>query len=309
MCATCIICGTNSHGELYCGSCKKTLDGRVVRGTKGFAKENLRGKVSKYTRIFDDHRSKLENTVEDSYLALDKFVDKFRKTQLEGLPYVTKVSGSIEEYFNRFKSDDPLVFMCFKTLPVGVKADIIRFGIFAEKFRKYGAEGCMRPFFVQQKGGHWVMDCTPAIAARKIFLRSLVAKRGGLTKYITSVANAHKSGSTDTSGFHSTTLKPDYAVSPYSLGYPMKVGDKMYNMAAAIKITKHCFPVIVYDAVKSWNQSNPTEKMKLAFKKKGLKSDWESEILLGGATPPTDIPPPSPPPRLSPSRMPPRSLR
>ncbi|MBW3696705.1 hypothetical protein EK599_13455 [Vibrio sp. T187] len=105
------------------------------------------------------------------------------------------------------------------------------------------------------------------------------------------MANAHKSGpGVTTSGFHSTSGKPDYAVE-YSRGSAgSNINKVSYNMGLAIRVTPESYPLIIQDGIEQWNKYNE-EQIVMSFSKddKKWKHDYESEILLGGATPASDF--------------------
>lgn len=106
------------------------------------------------------------------------------------------------------------------------------------------------------------------------------------------LANAHKAGpGVATSGFHSTSGKPDYAVE-YSRGSAgSSLRQASYNMGLAIKITPQTYPLIIQDAIETWNHQNHDRTIVMSFKKDDAnwKHDYESEILLGGCTPASDL--------------------
>ncbi|RSD30270.1 hypothetical protein [Vibrio pectenicida] len=106
------------------------------------------------------------------------------------------------------------------------------------------------------------------------------------------LANAHKSGpGVSTSGFHSTSGKPSYAVE-YSRGSASSTTRQAsYNMGLAIKITPLTYPLIVQYAIETWNRGGDDRKIVMSYTKSddNWKHDYESEILLGGCTPASDL--------------------
>jgi hypothetical protein len=191
-----------------------------------------------------------------------------------------------------------IVFMGMKTVPAEVAGAIQMYGITA---LKYLASAQQVPATYVKAMSTGAKNPAQATAMRRAFIRDRerrVHPRGaGLDVFkLLQLANSHKSGpGVSTSGFHSTSGKPEYA-SEYADASGQVVGKYYYNLGAAMEITDQCYPLVIQQTIEHWNSLSQTDRynnpqITMAFSKKdeNWKRDYESEILLGGATPSTDF--------------------
>jgi hypothetical protein len=191
-----------------------------------------------------------------------------------------------------------VVFMGLRTVPGTVAGAIYKNGLTALKYLSSAAtvdEGYIagNPHLGQRDGGQ-------AAAFRTQFLQECRMYSKIDSRWVEfqmlQLANAHKSGPGVTvSGFHSTSGKPEYAAE-YSDATGQIHGKTYYNMGMAMEISDHCYPLSIEGGITDWNALPPGDRygkdtIVMAYKKedKAWKHDYESEILLGGATPPADF--------------------
>jgi hypothetical protein len=191
-----------------------------------------------------------------------------------------------------------VVFMGLKTVPEPVAGAIHKYGLTALKYLSGAATVDVGYITNGPQPGQ--RDNGQAAAFRTRFLNdcqtiSRAADRW-LEFQLLQLANAHKSGPGVTvSGFHSTSGKPEYAAE-YTDGTGQMHGRPCYNIGVAMEISDKCYPLSIEGGIKQWNALADQDrygkpKIEMAFKKedKDWHHDYESEILLGGATPPSDI--------------------
>lgn len=191
-----------------------------------------------------------------------------------------------------------VVFMGMKTIPAEVAGAIQKYGITALKYLE-GAATVPASYITAMSAG--AKDPNQANEMRRRFVqereRRIHPQVTGLDEFrLLQLANAHKSGpGVSTSGFHSTSGKPSYA-SEYADASGQVIGKPYYNLGAAIEITDQCYPLVIQQAIEHWNQLSNKDRygnlpITMAFAKtdESWKRDYESEILLGGATLPTDF--------------------
>lgn len=184
-------------------------------------------------------------------------------------------------------NQDPVVFMGLKAVPENVVNSILINGLVP--LRYLYDSGVMGK---ASSSLNMPNDRQANYLRRRFVLDLPRVPQNHLNVYkLLQMANAHKSGpGVTTSGFHSTSGKPDYAVE-YSRGSASSSKTKeSYNMGLAIRVTEQSYPLIIQDGIELWNKFN-SEKIVMAFSKddKKWKHDYESEILLGGATPASDF--------------------
>ena len=193
-----------------------------------------------------------------------------------------------------------VVFMGMKTVPEAVVGAIHKYGITALKYLHL-ADKVDAGYAERIKGE--VSSDRQASTFRNKFLFELPWRThpsyptlGGLDEFrLLKIVNAHKTGDTQNSGYHSTSGKPQYA-SEYSEASGQVLGKTEYNLGVAIELSDDCYPVVIQEALEHWNARTPAsrygkETITMAFDKKaeGWERDYESEILLGGATAPSDF--------------------
>lgn len=230
-------------------------------------------------------------------------VEEFKNYMTEGHKNINSRPGITAElaYEEQKQPSNPnasVVFMGLKTVPATIAGAIQKYGITAQKYlneAKQVDEEYINRMSKTEK------DASQATAVRIKFRqdREVRATSGtaGLDEFkLLQLANAHKSGpGVYTSGFHSTSGKPSYA-SEYSDASGQVIGKAYYNFGAAIEITDECYPLVIQEAIEHWNGLGPGHRynqpqIEMAFQKEEAtwKRDYESEILLGGATLPTDF--------------------
>jgi hypothetical protein len=191
-----------------------------------------------------------------------------------------------------------VVFMGLKTVPEPVAGAIHKYGLTALKYLKDAAQVDQGYITAGPQPGQ--RDNRQAASFRVRFLTDCqtISRAGDrwLEFQLLQLANAHKSGPGVTvSGFHSTSGKPEYAAE-YTDGTGEMHGRPCYNIGVAMEISDSCCPLSIQGAIEQWNALANEDRygkpaIELAFKKEEVKwkHDYESEILLGGATPPADI--------------------
>jgi len=230
-------------------------------------------------------------------------VDEFKKHMTDGHINIRSRPGISAElvYEEQKPPSNPnasVVFMGLKTVPAEIAGAIQKYGITAQKYldkAKKVPEEYIGQMSVAEK------DCAQAKEVRIQFKQDRELKVGlgvtGIDDFkLLQLANAHKSGpGVYTSGFHSTSGKASYA-SEYSDASGQVIGKAYYNFGAAIEITDDCYPLVIQEAIEQWNSlwansrdNQPRIEMSFQKEEKTWKRDYESEILLGGATLPTDF--------------------
>lgn len=221
---------------------------------------------------------------------VEKFDKEFEKIQ----EYIAGRSGiECERVFRQFKkrASGTYVFMGMKGLSASIARAIQDNGIVALRFleKKTGLTDTPRHDDI-------LVDAHSNSGVRA----KLKALYPGLSATLDEFAllqacNAHKSGpGVDKSGFHSTSGKPDYAAQ-YSDGSAELFDQDYYNLGVAISVSENCLPVMIAYAIQSWNERHTKDKhIEMAFEKTPqvsegqtvnlTKRDYESEILLGGAS-------------------------
>jgi hypothetical protein len=221
---------------------------------------------------------------------VEKFDQEFEKIQ----NYIAGRSGiECERVFRQFKkrASGSYVFMGMKGLTASVARAIQDNGIVALRFleKKTGLTDTPRrdDVLVDTHGNSGVR------AKLKALYPGISASLDEFA--LLQACNAHKSGpGVDKSGFHSTSGKPDYAAQ-YSDGSAELFDQDYYNLGVAISVSENSLPVMIAYAIQSWNERHTKDKhIEMAFEKTPqvsegqtvnlTKRDYESEILLGGAS-------------------------
>lgn len=240
--------------------------------------------------FFDRQRQIVRQTIGAGHPAK---VDEFKKCMDTGQGNLAKQPNANATLFHeeRKAPSNPnasIVFMGMKSLKESVAFAIVKYGITALKFLAHAPSG---PEDFKQCAAK---DPTHARNMRTRLVSELPRKGTALDEFkLLQLANAHKSGpGVSTSGFHSTSGKPSYAAE-YSVGPAQKPGDTCYNLGVAIEVTDGCYPLVIQEAIEGWNKHRADEsnKIVMAFSKDdpAWKRDFESEILLGGASPSVDF--------------------
>ena len=250
----------------------------------------------KFDDYFDNQRKLVRKILGNNSEAVVKFRDCMHNGQndLANRPnanatlfYESPVKG-VEQHKGK-----SIVFMGMKSLPENVAFAICVYGITA--FKYLSKAPLVESFDTTAPPKS---DKTKANGFRAQFKGDRHFRDGGLDEFeLLNLANAHKSGpGVITSGYHSTSGKPEYAAE-YSVGGAQKKGATGYNLGVAIAISDECYPLIIQNGIETWNEKSDDDrggkdkKITMAFAKeeKAWERDYESEILLGGASPSTDF--------------------
>lgn len=241
--------------------------------------------------FFRHHRNRTAEILSkrSSLEAVNEFDHEFRSNQENMSKHPrTKLEIEKSDVIAKNLTNDPVVFMGLKAVPEHVMKSILVNGLVPLKYLNNRS--------IMRKAGTTLTlqnDRQANYLRRRFILDLPRTSAGNLNVYkLLQMANAHKSGpGVTTSGFHSTSGKPGYAAQ-YSQGSasssPLRVS---YNMCLGIRVTDKSFPLIIQDGIENWNRYHSEKKIVMAFSKesKNWKHDYESEILLGGATPASDF--------------------
>ena len=198
---------------------------------------------------------------------------------------LTMVQSTIYDYNT---DSSPIVFMGLKAVPENVVRAILKNGLIPLRYLNNQRVMNMSSSALRCKNDR------QSRYLRRRFVLDLPRTHGNQLDVfrLLQLADAHKMGpGVFTSGFHSTSGKPGYAVQ-YSRGSAnSSIRRASYNMGLAIKVTDCSYPLIIQDAIEAWNNGSDSRKIVMSFNKSNdnWKRDYESEILLGGCTPVDDF--------------------
>ncbi|MFY2507469.1 hypothetical protein ACN3E9_04055 [Vibrio pectenicida] len=242
-------------------------------------------------RYFDNQRRRTAQILATQHQSREilEFQRLFDETQdrvaAHPRTHLTKVQSTV---YNYNAEGAPIVFMGMKAVPENVVNAILKNGLIPLRYLKNQQIMDMSSSTLRCKN-----DRQSKYLRRRFVFDLPRTNRNQLDVYqLLRLANHHKSGpGVTTSGFHSTSGKPDYAVQ-YSNGSASgTMRQASYNMGLAIKVTPLTYPLIIQDAIETWNESDDDRKVVMSFQKNdpNWKRDYESEILLGGCTPVSDL--------------------